>query len=373
MSSKVTPEAIQDYRSGIPIQDILVRYGVSKTQFYRQLKKEQLPQREQGPSESSWAVITAEYESGKTLAALEEAHHVSIVTLSLGLKKRGIKIRKPSDYTTYNDFQKQQAIANYQNGMTVEKAGEFCGVSYTTVYFWLEAAGVPIRSQVIYGGNRDFFKTIDNERAAYWFGFLAADGNISRGRYLRILLSQKDRSHLLLFQKQIGHIGPIKDFSKVRNWPDRPPKIYHQSRLTMSMSRACKDLRRHGLLELKSGDPRPLDKLDQEMFRHFLRGYFDGDGSIGAINHKNWVWYVCGKNPDFLEYLAKRMICVDRTNPHKSGQYRGWIYRIRYTGNRIVPTICHWLYQDATVFLERKHELAQEALCWRLNQRHWPE
>lgn len=368
MSSKVTPEAIQEYRSGTPIKEILGRYDVSKTQFYRQLRKEITTSREQGPVEETWAKIVNDYGAGRTLRELADAYDTSVQTLSIGLKKRGVEIRRPSEYALiYTPEQKAQAIANYQTGMAVEKSGEFCGASYTTVYFWLEEASVPIRSQVVYGGDRDFFKSIDNERAAYWFGFLAADGHIAKRRYLRTLLSRKDRDHLVLFQQHLGHSGPIRDYSKARTWPNGRTKTYHLSRLDVCFARGCRDLIGHGLVEIKNGDPSKLAALSPEMLRHFLRGYFDGDGSIHLSGKKQcWFWYICAQSKPFLTALGTLMMAhgseITRINVFNGGRREGQIPRLVYGGNQIVPRICRWLYKDATVYLDRKWKLAQEAI-----------
>lgn len=365
MSSKVTPEAIQEYRSGIPIREILDRYCVSKTQFYRRLRKEITTNREQGPSADDWVKIVADYTAGKTLSELETVYNTSTNTLSIGLKKRRIEIRKPSEYSKiYAEEDKQLAIANYQAGMSIETAGESSGASYATVSRWLEAAGIPIRSQIRCGGNRDFFKTIDNEQAAYWFGFLAADGYISKKRSLTILLSRKDRAHLELFNTHLHYNGKIKDEDRIRHWPDRPAKMYQQSRLRLCSTNLCKDLLDHGLAELKSGDPTPLSKLTTDMLKHFIRGYFDGDGSIyqvGAV--QSWRWYICAKSSLFLTKLGTYLIAagITKTNVYRSGKYQGYIYRLCYQGKK-AKMISSWLYGGSTVYLERKHVLAQQLI-----------
>ncbi len=360
--SRVTSEVLDKYNSGVPVKDLLLEYGISKTQFYRRLKKEETTIRGYTRfTYALWQTIGEEYKNGLSLNELAEKYNSCGMTISKGLKKLGIAIRTTSEATrTYNDQQVQQAINNYLAGQPAHLAGAFCNASEPTVLRWLRDNKQSARQQINYGGDQDFFLNLDTEKACYWFGFLCADGSITKKRYVCVLLSSKDINHLRLFQQHVNYTKPIKVFKKIRHWKCRQPKEYEYARTLIGSSKMAACLMDHGFHRIKAGDWQPLEKLNDNQFRAFVAGYFDGDGSIYFVNTTgNWVWYICAKYPNFLKYLGDR-IGIAQPVVLKSAK-KDWIWRLVHGGNLIVPKFCRWIYQNSTVHLERKFNLAKLA------------
>lgn len=369
MPSKITPEVIAEYNNGVPLAELLAKYGISKTQFYRRLKSEQISKRGPPPrfDEATWKLIGEEYASGVILTDLAEQYQSATWTLSQGLRDRGYRIRTTAEaLRKYTDCEIDDCIEKYLAGESARSAGELCGASEPTVLRWLNDHDIQRRHQANYGGNYLFFQNIDSEATAYWFGFLCADGNIMQNKYIRVLLSSKDIDHLLLFQQTIDYHKPIDVYKRVRYWKDRPPKEYEYAKSLIGCRVMVDHLINHGLRKTKRGDIEPFKRIPDELYHHFLRGYFDGDGSIYQAKYKPgikvpfWQFYICDNHQSIVEYLMSRCPVVKRHNARKSNKNECWY--VSYGGNQIVPRICKWLYQDATVYLPRKKILADMAI-----------
>ncbi len=364
MPSKVTPEAISDYKAGIPIAEIVKKYGVSKTQFYRRLNM--VDHEIRGPinrfTTQQLTRMASEYESGSTIAELVEKHGSCLQTISAGLKKIGCQIRVSAEYSRqFTDGEIWDCIDSYLGGLSSTKAAERCGASAATVIRWLKDYGITRRHQPEYGGIGNYFANLDAEGALYWFGFLCADGHISAGKYIITLLGQKDKDHLELFKKSIEYTKPVKLFSRMSTWKDRVPKLYHYASLAIGCVEMVRDLLGHGINLIKAGDYTPLDKISDKYYHHFLRGFFDGDGSISVTKHYRWTWSMCGEHRELLEYIMQRCPVVDRNNcivqcnkPYKD------IWRIVYQSHNMISAISKWMYRDAMIFLPRKKDRADK-------------
>lgn len=118
--------------------------------------------------------------------------------------------------------------------------------------------------------NNNYFST-QNEQMAYWLGFLAADGNVSsRGNRIQCQLSFKDKEHLEKIHREIGGCEVYEYFSgeyKSCGWYCYSAKIK-------------KDLAEYGIIPQKTGTLSIPLKLEKQYWRDFIRGYFDGDGSV---------------------------------------------------------------------------------------------
>ena len=118
--------------------------------------------------------------------------------------------------------------------------------------------------------NNNYFST-QNANMAYIMGFLAADGNISeKGNRIQSQLSIKDKEQLEMIQNEIGGCEVYEYLSngyKSCGWHCYSAQIK-------------KDLAEYGLIPHKTGTLKMPTKLNKQYWKDFIRGYFDGDGSI---------------------------------------------------------------------------------------------
>jgi len=118
----------------------------------------------------------------------------------------------------------------------------------------------------------DFLFDDWTEVSSYVYGVLFADGCVSKddGRRFRIdiALSASDESWLILLAKAIGFSGNI------RRWPIKDNYRPREAvGIVFSSKRIHRRLREVGI---KIQPP----QMPDEMIPHFIRGFFDGDGSI---------------------------------------------------------------------------------------------
>ena len=121
-----------------------------------------------------------------------------------------------------------------------------------------------------------------------------------------------------------------------------------------------RDLQALGLTENKSLTLR-FPKIPSRLVRHFIRGCWDGDGSVyleGNDTYKPCASYVSGSK-NFIEQLVRHLVNLglpDRTI-HTSTRSKNPSYYFRYTGSS-----CAKLYRlfydgiDENMYLSRKHD-----------------
>lgn len=141
-----------------------------------------------------------------------------------------------------------------------------------------------------YFHDETFFENIDTEEKAYWLGFMYADGWIidKTNRYgedaFGISLKKSDEEHLKKFLKAIKATNPVNyDNSKQIGEP--------LAKVQLTSQKTVDDLIKHGCFKKKTYILRPPTIIDEKLLYHFIRGFFDGDGSIVKSGGKYYEKY----------------------------------------------------------------------------------
>ena len=118
--------------------------------------------------------------------------------------------------------------------------------------------------------NHNYFSA-PNANMAYIMGFLAADGNVQeKGNRIQSQLSIIDKDRLIKIQKEIGGCEVYEYNSN--GYPCCGWHCYS--------AQIKRDLSMYGIVPHKTGHIYISSLLPKEYWRDFIRGYFDGDGSI---------------------------------------------------------------------------------------------
>lgn len=238
-------------------------------------------------------------------------------------------------------------------GKTIKEVAESLGVSCSTVSRYKQTYGLKTKIGTqgarTHRFNEDYFKVIDSEEKAYWLGFIAADGCVyknSNAWRLQINLKRADKHHLDKFQRAIG--SDYKIAEKLVNTSE-------VCQLKINSKTMCDDLIALGIIQRKSLVIE-MPTIHRSMVRHFIRGYFDGDGNIKNFVDKNnrlrYNFNIVG-GLSMLNSINKQMPCtlemykINRTND---------IYSLETTSKEKLVLIYDFLYKDSNVFLERKRE-----------------
>lgn len=241
-----------------------------------------------------------------------------------------------------------------------DRLGKMFGYSESTVYKILDKNNIQRRN--VQGANRkhdlnfSYFKKIDSEEKAYILGLLYADGcNMKTG--FNITLQEGDKDILEKVKHAIGYESELS--LKIRNEKNWKNCLS----LTIYSVEIAKDLVQLGCPPNKSLILKfPTEgQVPRYLWKPFIRGYFDGDGSI--FYSKNWYACFCGTKEflgsiqDFLytelDFIPVKLLKCKPDNSCNN-------YQFRVGGNKKALTFFNWLYNDSSIYLERKFKKYQE-------------
>jgi hypothetical protein len=196
--------------------------------------------------------------------------------------------------------------------------------------------------------NVKFFDTWSNEMA-YVLGFVAADGCVSDNGHLKIGLSSKDHSHLEKIRDMISPTSNIRIV--VREDGNSLSSVDIGSKYMTSRLNAL------GITPRKSLTLK-FPSIPEQYLSHFVRGYFDGDGSMTTCHGHLQVDF-CAGGPDFLPQLSTTIDALLGlgTKNIKFNASANAFY-LDYTAKQ-ATLVCEWMYRDSTIHLDRKYDRFQ--------------
>lgn len=202
--------------------------------------------------------------------------------------------------------------------------------------------------------NDKAFDNIQSEEQFYWLGFMYADGNISHeGNRIEVRLSIKDKEHLEKFKTFLNLS------TEIRTGICNGNGFCHLSVRNKHMWNTLNSL---GCTPRKSltlqFPPLSLFK-SKENILHFIRGYVDGDGCLTT--------YLNAKKTSIRTELSLVGTESFLNAVNKLFQNKGYIYNKSSNGwdNKAfslsfsnIPSrkIARYLYENATIYLNRKYE-----------------
>lgn len=239
-----------------------------------------------------------------------------------------------------------EAISLYQSGLTAVEVGEKLNKSDTTIRNILRKCGITRRrtgKDRIYTLSENIFDSIDNEAAAYWLGFIYADGHV---RYdgLIVHLSKADEDHLIKLRDFLG------SNTKLRTRKKSPTPMIRMQAYSFPMARRLKSL---GIVTGRCKFELVTNNLPPNLYSHFIRGYMDGDGYISKPPTKPRIKIVGQR--DILEWISS-IIGEEFHLPPRKLYWARNIYTIVFNGKFIAPLVANWIYKDASIFMERKYD-----------------
>lgn len=215
----------------------------------------------------------------------------------------------------------------------------------------------------------EYFKNIDTESKAYWLGFIYADGwvtvnsNTNSG-HVGIQLQKNDVNHLKKFNKDINGNCPITFGEKACTISSNPEKLNPYCRIRIYSINMVNDLINHGVNSNKSYDITFPD-IQENLIRHFIRGFFDGDGCVRSRTRK----LSSGKTKQYpvcdISCHEKSFLESIRSHIYSKG-INSYIYpdgtsfRLYLSGLDDNITFLDYIYKDSIVYLDRKYKRYQE-------------
>lgn len=262
---------------------------------------------------------------------------------------------------------------HYKQKLKLFEVAEEGYCSVDTISRWMKKYNLPTDNELRYlklgkkySLDEDFFENIDTEEKAYWLGFIMADGCINiyqnkpnrkpmkrlKSNYtsyrLSILLAKQDINHLTKFKNSLKYDGVLEEGFTILN-----NKEYPNVKIRVTSKKLCLDLMKQNVLPRKSSKEIFPINLPQDMYRHFIRGYFDGDGSIYYYKKTfNLLLTIVGGH-DFLVNLKQYLVDNGfNTNGQikNEGNYSTYVIG----GNQLGGEVLDYLYKDSNIYLDRK-------------------
>jgi hypothetical protein len=211
--------------------------------------------------------------------------------------------------------------------------------------------------------NIAYFDCVDSEEKAYFLGFLFADGTHLEP-HRRLLLELQERDSEIPAKLSVALLGHERLTRRLRNTKCGHKAIRQKAQVGFSISNEhlSSTLSRLGLTSRKSFTCE-MPALQPSLVRHFVRGYFDGDGCLSVRSSKGaerWIISILSSLP-MCQSIAQNSSVVIGFVPHITK--RGNIHEIIVSGNRQVKKFMDWIYAGSTISLGRKREKYRQLLA----------
>ena len=215
---------------------------------------------------------------------------------------------------------------------------------------------------------QNIFSSIDTEFQAYLLGLYASDGNINEKRKTFRIHVQEQDSDIIHTIKDI--IAPDSRVFTLENRICVSPRngnIYKGNNsfgVDINSSKICNDLVNLGIGYNKTYSENKIPKIDKTLIRHFIRGYFDGDGTISGSyvkpdpkwkkkeNFRSYAGFCC-KTQTMLEEIQaflkengiRSTLCYAK---------RDNMYQLSVPKSQL-SDLFNLLYKDANFYIKRKY------------------
>lgn len=258
-------------------------------------------------------------------------------------------------------------VKEHFKGKTIKQLSKEHTIPLSNIYSYfvsrkIKYADIPNYSE-IYKINHNYLDIINTEDKAYFLGIMLSDGGISGKNRIKLKLKSED-SYL------------IKDIFSYFSSGHSLCKDNNSESIQICSDKIAENLRKNGCINNKTKFGFNLPNISNELFKHFIRGYFDGDGSISkrtARPNQRQV-YICSVNRDFLLQLQNKL---------KENNIETSIFKEKRVGNLYkTPTgfsencvdmftlkfgshesrlkLYEFIYTDCKIKLERKFKLFNE-------------
>ena len=306
------------------------------------------------------------------MANKREKEHLSYKALSdiygfsaSGIQKRLVSLlknpkqEKISNYSDISEEIKNKVIYNYLHlGQGLEKAGVEFGLSGFMVKEILKEKEIKQRTYVEakqtlrkYKVDDNFFKT-QSPNMAYILGFLAADGNVAKNEnQISIQLQKADEDFLEKIRNITKSTRPLKYYLTNAGNPT--------CKMSVWSSEWKKDLAIYHIVPVKTFILQPPDRLNPKYYIDYIRGYFDGDGSI-TVNNENYnrEFKIVGASKEVIHWMYEELIKLGVLNLYTKITYTDHdvpMYNLYATSKTTIKQIQNLFYYSENVLcLERK-------------------
>lgn len=221
--------------------------------------------------------------------------------------------------------------------------------------------------QTLYRVDEDFFVDINTEEKAYILGFICADGHIESSNY-RITITLQDTDYQLLekIREAMHSTHPIKrGITKNNPYLGSSRNTLHQCSLNINGKNLVTPLINMGISGKKTYNlgSNIVNFVPKNLMRHFLRGFFDGDGSVSWGKHyssgNKYLIQVAGNEEFLLGTFQKYFPSNCKLYKYKTSKQ---CFTWKVADKRKVLEFLNFIYKDAKIYLNRKYKIYKYAM-----------
>lgn len=276
-----------------------------------------------------------------------------------------IKTEKPNyNEIIFSEEQLNDIKESYINGESSVKIGKRYNCDHHVILKFLHKMNVNVDQKRFvrkYSLDENYFDNIDTPNKAYILGFLYADGHNSIDKStVTMSLQEEDKKILEDIRKEIKSERQL-EFINRSDMHYGGYNYKNQYRLLMFSKHMCKSLEKNGMVQNKSLVLEFPD-ISEDLYSHFIRGCFDGDGTIG----KNDGYFGLVSTKQFVkavDEIFKKELGVIHSKIVESPCKNGITHELRYCRKSETKLIFDWLYKDAELYLDRKYEKYLKIHC----------
>ena len=257
-----------------------------------------------------------------------------------------------------SEYLHKDIIKDYLNGVSFKMIEKKYSITEGIIYKILKINKIETKKEVTWTRknqiNENYFEIIDTEDKAYFLGLIAADGCVlSKYNIVDISLHHKDGYLLEKLSEFLCYGKNIVKIYKHKNGD-------YQSRLTICHKKIKQDLINLEIIPKKSLILKLTKKIPDDLFHHFVRGYFDGDGwicfgkqktgnfykNIGMIGSENFI-------KELVKEIKKRYNIILHINRNKNQKV---IFCRTGQINEIIKFYNIIYKSNSNLFMKRKKE-----------------
>lgn len=293
---------------------------------------------------------------------IAQAYNVSKTAIRNVLLKNNVQMRDNSKEIPEEIV--EQILDRYVNGhYGLQSAGAPWGYGQKVVETLLKKAGIKKRNYTeskqitrLYPLDDNFF-TVQSSDMAYILGFIASDGNVALKENSISIQLQKSDEQILQDIKEITKSTRPLDYY-LTNAGNETVKFQVWS------AEWKKDLAIYNIVPHKTFILKPPIYLDPKYYIDYIRGYFDGDGSVSyrKDNVKHCSWEIIGMSKEMIEWI-NNVLYQQYGIISTSGvtmaytEHNEKVYKIGYYTTEKLQKIYNALYYDDNCLcLKRKKE-----------------
>src|SRR5579859_7426987 len=275
-------------------------------------------------------------------------------------------LRKHENLFRFSVTQEQQIVNLYINNISISKIAKLYKADRDTITRIIKKNNINVRKYNYlrkHPLNEHYFDNIDSQDKAYFLGLLYADGCNhfdDKRKKVSISLQEEDADILRKFSNYLYNIEFLQ-FLKGRD------SNKNQIRLTIHSRKISQVLNNLGCTSQKSLKLKaPIWLTNPDLQRHFIRGYFDGDGCLSKYQHRKsyaYKWTLISTQ-EFCElvtnilktnlsiHVSQKLTCPKTDNKIT--------HTISVSGNQQIIKLLDWLYKNSFLHLNRKFQKFQQ-------------